>query len=141
MEIINENISFIGRGWAFPPAFSEENLDAVIVSEEEDIRQSLHILLSTHLGERIMQPDFGCNLDELIFSPLNTSLKTEIKDIIKTAILRHEPRIAVDVINLESGEEMAGRVKINLVYTIITTNSRSNLVYPFYLDEGTNVQY
>ncbi len=110
-----------------------------MIADEEDIRSSLEILLSTGIGERIMQPAYGCDLKRLLFEPLDTSLKAYMKDLIETAILYHEPRIRLDDIALEARPDQ-GMIEIMLDYTIRTTNSRYNYVYPFYLNEGINIQ-
>ena len=85
--------SFLGTGWSFPPTFSKIKKGVEMTSDEEDIQSSLRILLSTAVGERIMQPKYGCNLDDLIFEPLNTTIKTYIRGLVKQAILIFEPRI------------------------------------------------
>jgi phage baseplate assembly protein W len=107
-----------------------------MVSDEEDIKQSLEILLSTRHGERIMQPEYGCNLDVLLFEPINTSLITFVKDLIEKAILYHEPRIDLTKIDINTGQVLEGLLLIELEYVIRSTNSRYNLVYPFYLKEA-----
>lgn len=107
---------------------------------EEDTEKSLHILLTTRLGERIMLPDYGCNLDELLFKPLNLTLKTYVSDLIKTAILYHEPRIDAEKIWIDESTTNDGILLINIDYRIRTTNSRKNLVYPFYKGEGTEIE-
>ncbi len=129
---------FLGTGWDFPPTFNKEKESVNMVSGEQDIRSSLHILLSTEIGERIMQPEYGCNLKRLLFEPLDLSLKAYIKDLIKTAILYHEPRIRLENITLESKPE-EGLIEITLEYIVRSTNSRYNFVYPFYITEGTNI--
>lgn len=129
---------FLGTGWDFPPTFNKEKESVNVVSGEQDIRSSLHILLSTEIGERIMQPEYGCNLKRLLFEPLDLSLKAYIKDLIKTAILYHEPRIRLENITLESKPE-EGLIEITLEYIVRSTNSRYNFVYPFYITEGTNI--
>jgi len=134
-----QQTSFLGTGWSFPPAFSKERKGVLITSDEEDIKKSLEILLSTRPGERIMQPEYGCNLNELSFEPLNTTLKTYIKDLINTAILYHEPRILVIEINLDLDGEIEGVVNITLDYKIKTTNSRYNIVFPYFINEGSNI--
>lgn len=128
--------SFLGRGWDFPPTFNKETKQVVMIEEEEDIRSSLEILLSTRPGERIMQPKYGCALDELSFEPLNTTMKTYIKDLIETAILYFEPRIEPLKITLED-DTFNGIVRIHIEYKVRSTNSRYNFVYPFYKNEGT----
>ena len=132
--------SFLGTGWGFPPAFSNKTQRVGMLSDEEDIRSSLEILLSTRQGERVLRPDYGCNLDELVFEPLTTTFKTYIKDLISTAILYYEPRISVDKIELDDTGEMEGRILISIDYTVRSTNSRFNFVYPFYKNENTEVK-
>ncbi|MOA14961.1 Lysozyme [compost metagenome] len=132
--------SFLGTGWGFPPQF-DKTLSAVnMISDVEDINSSLGILLSTRQGERVMQPTYGCNLDELVFEPLTTTFKTYIKDLIATAILYYEPRIDVNRIELDDSEELQGKIIITVEYTVRSTNSRFNFVYPYYKTEGTEVK-
>jgi len=130
---------FLGTGWGFPPQFDNNTNKLVATSGEEDINKSLEILLSTRLGERIMVPSYGCNLEELLFQPLDLTLKTFIKDLIETAILYHEPRIDVLKISLDTTNELNGEILINIDYMVRITNSRKNIVFPFYKEEGTNV--
>ena len=128
--------SFLGVGWSFPPTFYKNPCRVKMVPDEEDIKQSLQILLSTRHGERIMQPEYGCNLDVLLFEPINTSLITFVKDLIEKAILYHEPRIDLTKIDINTGQVLEGLLLIELEYVIRSTNSRYNLVYPFYLKEA-----
>ena len=109
-----------------------------MVSEEEDIVQSLEIILSTRPNERIMQPDFGCDLSQFLFEELSQSLITGIRGIITDAILYHEPRIDLDNIDINESQK-EGLLLISITYTVRTTNSRFNLVYPFYLNEAQTV--
>ena len=132
--------SFLGTGWSFPPAFSKSEKQTAMLSDEADIQSSLEILLSTRPGERVMRPDYGCNLDELVFEPLTTTFKTYIKDLVTTAILYHEPRIEVNKIELEDTGDLEGKIVLSVEYTIRATNSRYNFVYPFYRMEGTEVK-
>jgi len=131
---------FLGRGWSFPPEFKKETKAVKMLEDEADIESSLEILLSTRLGERIMVPDYGCNLEELLFSPLNLSVKTYVIDLIKTAILYHEPRIDAKKIQIDPADELNGVLLINIEYIIRSTNSRRNMVYPFYKEEGTEIK-
>jgi len=134
---MEEYHSFLGRGWGFPPEFSKNSKSVKLIEDEEDIKSSLEILLSTRLGERIMVPDYGCNLDELLFKPLNLTLKTYVVDLIKKAILYHEPRIDVNKIAIDPINELNGELLIKLDYIIRSTNSRKNMVFPFYKTEGS----
>ncbi len=129
--------SFLGRGWSFPPEFNRGIKTVKMLEGEADIKSSLEILLSTRLGERIMVPDYGCNLDELLFKPLNLTLKTYVIDLIRTAILYHEPRIDVNKITIDPTDELNGILLINIDCTVRATNSRKNMVFPFYKEEGT----
>ena len=131
--------SFLGTGWAFPPAFDRDAATVALVSDEEDIKQSLNILLSTSLGERVMQPRYGCNLNDYLFEPLSSSMIGFIKDRVESSILIYESRIVVDKIEVTpegSFDLMEGRFIINVDYTIPGTNSRFNYVYDYYKNEA-----
>lgn len=129
---------FLGTGWSFPPEFEIGSGQTKTTSGVEDIQKSLEILFSTKIGERIMQPTYGCNLDELLFSPLNRTVKTYVIELIKNAILYHEPRIDPEKIDITEGNELEGELLIHLQYRVRATNARNNMVYPYYLEEGTN---
>lgn len=130
--------SFLGTGWGFPPTFRRGSNTVDLVSDEEDIRQSIGILLSTTVGERVMQPDYGCNLFRLLFEPLDSSLRTYFKAMIQRSILFHEPRVDLDDVGFSTVPE-EGLVNIHLNYRIAITNTRYNVVYPFYQNEGSNL--
>ncbi len=131
--------SFLGTGWSFPPEFNKKAKTVVMTSDEEDIKRSLEVLLSTRLGERVMQPTYGCNLEDLLFNPLDLTLKTYIIELIKTAILYHEPRIDAEKVDIDPTNELEGELLILVDYRIRATNSRANFVFPFYKAEGTDV--
>ncbi|MBS1656930.1 MAG: GPW/gp25 family protein [Bacteroidetes bacterium] len=131
--------SFLGRGWSFPPSFNREGGRTNMLEDEDDIRSSLEILLSTVQGERILQPTYGCDLTPLLFEPLTTSLRTEMVDKISNAILYFEPRIDVEKIELKDDQILEGIVLITIDYVIRSTNSRNNFVFPFYRAEGTDI--
>jgi uncharacterized protein len=127
--------TFLGQGWSFPPVFIQNAAEVKMISNEADIHNSLLVLMSTRIGERIMQPSYGCNLDSLLFEPLTTTLATEMKDVITMAILNFESRIRpIDIIfNLI---DTNGIIEIEIQYLVKATNSRYNLVYPFYINEA-----
>lgn len=139
MKESNQSKAYLGTGWGFPPTFNNKSATVELLSGVEDIESSLHIILSTKPGERVMEPNFGCNLENLLFESLTTSLKTYMVDIIKTAILYFEPRIILNKVELSESEELDGVVLITLTYTVRTTNTRFNFVYPFYKNEGTEI--
>ncbi len=109
-----------------------------MVSDEDDIRQSLYILLSTMPGERVHKPRFGCGIHKMVYEKMDLSTETYFKDTVEKAILLFEPRIALNDIRFDFNEEN-GELKIMLEYTVRLTNTRSNMVYPFYFKEGTNL--
>ena len=136
---MEQNLLFIGRGWSFPPNFNHVSGSVDMLEQEADIASSLEILLGTVRGERVMLPQYGCNLDELIFENLDTRMKTLMTDKIESAILYHEPRIEIEKVSLDDTRELEGIVLIEIVYRVKTTNSRFNFVYPFYKLEGTDI--
>ncbi len=140
METEFKNNDFLGRGWSFPPAFNLASGGVDTTEKVLDIQKSLEILLSTRVGERVMQPKYGCNMDELIFESLDTSTKTLIKDKIQTAILYFESRIDVKKIELNSDNELEGIIVLEIEYIVRATNSRFNFVYPYYRNEGTELE-
>jgi hypothetical protein len=105
-----------------------------MVADETDICQSLTILFNTALGERVMQPGYGCDLKKQVFEPMNAAVLTFIADLLRTAIIYHEPRIETDRLSVEP-EQLEGRLRIEIDYRIRGTNSRFNFVFPFYLTE------
>ncbi|MDR1370036.1 MAG: GPW/gp25 family protein [Dysgonamonadaceae bacterium] len=129
---------YLGTGWGFPPTFVK-GYGVEMVSEEEDIRQSLIILFSTTPGERIFRFKYGCNIRQWVFEKMNLSVKTLIIDTIRQAILYFEPRIDIEKLDVEIKDPLEGILWINLEYIVRQTNSRSNMVYPFYFKEGTNL--
>jgi len=134
-----EQDDFLGKGWSFPPTFIPSLQGVEMTEKVEDINRSLQILLTTRTGERIMQPKYGCNMDEMVFEPLSTTIKTIIKDKIRTAILYFEPRIDVTAISMDTTNELEGEIIIEIEYVVRATNSRFNFVFPFYINEGTEI--
>jgi phage baseplate assembly protein W len=130
---------FLGRGWSFPPEFNKTQKEVAMTTDVEDVNNSLIILLSTRLGERVMLSDYGCNLEELLFKPLTLTLTTEIKGIIERAILFHEPRVNILSIDIDSTNGLEGEILIVVDYEVRNTNTRSNIVFPFYKGEATEI--
>lgn len=130
--------SFLGTGWGFPPEFSRNEGAVRMVSGLQDIDESLRILISTIPQERIMQPAYGCGMKMQVFETINETTLTLLKDAIGRAILFFEARIDVERIDIDQDSAGEGILYIDLHYVVRTTNSRSNLVYPFYFREATN---
>jgi phage baseplate assembly protein W len=135
-----EKDDFLGTGWSFPPTFNLHKKTVETVSNEEDIKQSLQILMSTNLGERVMHSDYGCGINVLPFESITVTFLTKLKSIIKKAILLHEARIDLIDVFFTSPKAEEGVIHIQLFYKIRATNSRQNYVYPFYIKEGTYVK-
>ena len=134
---MSDNASFLGTGWSFPPRFDRMRGEVEMVTGETDIRQSMEIILGTAMGERIMQPGFGCNLKEFLFDEIDAAFITRMEEMVGDALLLGEPRILVERVAVEESEP--GLVLINIDYFIRETNTRSNLVWPFYVNEATDV--
>ncbi len=139
---MNSNNAFLGTGWSFPPTFDNTTGGVDLVKDITDINESLNILLSTSLGERVMQPSYGCNLEDYLFEPLSSSVIGYIQDLVENAILIYEPRIKaekVEVTAADSFDIIEGRFTIEVEYTIPGTNSRFNYVYDYYKNEALKV--
>lgn len=126
---------FLGKGWKFPV-----NVDTggnIRMSEHEDnIKEAILIILSTAKGERVMRPDFGCGIHDLVFAQINSAVFSLIRSSVTEALKKWEPRI--DVIKVDILSEMAdeGKLLVNIDYEIRSTNNRYNMVYPFYIRES-----
>ena len=107
-----------------------------MASGAEDIQQSLEILFGTRLGERIMQEEFGSSLNDFIFEEISPGLLNRLRSMISEAVLYYEPRIKLNRVDLNTDDQQQGLLWIKLDYTIPASNSRYNLVYPFYLQEA-----
>ena len=129
--------TYLGTGWAFPVRFNQRGVH--LVSDEEDIWESLRILFSTIPGERVFRYNYGCPIDKWVFSKIDLSERTMIIDIIEQAIREGEPRITTDSVDVEVRDAMEGILWIKVEFTIRQTNSRSSLVFPFYFLEGTQL--
>ncbi|HEU4716392.1 MAG TPA: GPW/gp25 family protein [Bacteroidia bacterium] len=131
--------SFLGTGWGFPVAFNNVSGDVGMTSDVEDIYQSLEILLSTAISERLMQPKYGCNLHDVLFEPISTSLLSFLKGLITDAILYFEPRIRLNKVTISTDNYLEGLLPIEIDFTVSATNSRYNFVYPFYINEASSL--
>lgn len=126
---------FLGRGWSFPVR-PDAGGRLVFVGDEEKIRQSLWIILSTAPGERQMRPDFGCGIHDLVFQPNTAALRGLVREKVRAALARWEPRIDVVEVRVETPPEARNHLLIAVDYRIRTNNAFYNLVYPFFINEG-----
>jgi uncharacterized protein len=133
------DVSFLGRGWAFPPRFDTIGRGAAMAVAEEDIAQSLRILFSTTPGERTMQPAYGCDLKFMVFEEIDEGTVTDIKDAVERAVRHFEVRIILNFVEVDASEWFEGILRLRLDYTVRATNTRNNLVFPLYRHEGSGV--
>ena len=131
--------SFLGTGWSFPPTFHLELKGVHLVSDEEDIKQSIEIFLGTKLGERVMRPEYGNPLYHHIFEISSQNNIDWILKEIALAIRINEPRLFIRGISANKERILDGILQINLEYEIESTNVRNNIVFPFYFAEGTSI--
>jgi phage baseplate assembly protein W len=130
---------FFGSGWSFPVTFSAWNHQLDITSGEENVNNAIRIILLTNRGERSLEQQFGSGLQPFFFRQMDESLKGEIKDAVKFALLQNEPRITVENVVVEFADRLSGLINIKIVYQLNQSNTRHNYVFPFYLKEGTNL--
>ncbi len=132
--------TFLGTGWSFPPTFNKESSDVKMVSDETDIKQSLEIYFNTKLGERIMRPSYGCVIHEHIFDKIDESILNILSFELTQNIGQIEPRIIIEKIEIKQSSIENGELQISIEYKIISSNVRDNIVFPFYINEGTNIK-
>lgn len=132
---VAEGKEFLGAGIAFPPAKDAQGRLAMN-SLEEQVRQSILIILRTAKGERVMRPDFGAGLHTLVFEPINPTMTALVQHEVKEALTRFEPRIDVDDVDVTSDPKEPGLLRIAVSYRVRRTDTTFNLVYPFYVERG-----
>lgn len=127
-------VDFLGTGWKYPVSIKNGKIES---SEGEDsIRESIMIILTTAKGERVMRPDFGCGINELVFGLNNTATATLIQFYVRESLQKWEPRIEVLEVSVTPDGDERNRLNINIEYMVKSSNTRNNLVYPFYLQRG-----
>ncbi len=127
--------AFWGKGWHFPVAQGDHG-DIVKAEHEERIHQSLWLILSTAKGERVMRPDFGCDLHRYLFAVSNAATAARVREAVREAVILYEPRVALLDVRVAPAPGEPHVLLIHLEYRIRTTNNHFNLVYPFYLERG-----
>ncbi|HUR83679.1 MAG TPA: GPW/gp25 family protein [Thermoanaerobaculia bacterium] len=127
---------FLGRGWAMPVELDPRTGLVASVAYEEDIRQSILIILETAPGERVMRPNFGCGIHELVFTAVDSEAIQRIRSLVDEALRRCEARIDVLNVNVDEAATSEGKLLVELEYRVRKTNQVGNLVFPFYFREG-----
>ena len=127
--------AFLGVGWAFPVG-----LDAgrtATAAYDDDIHQAINIIIGTNPGERLMRPDFGAGLQDFVFEPINTTTIATLQKRVQDSLIDWEPRIDVITVTVTNDTTEPALLMIQVAYKVRATNSLQNLVYPFYLEEGS----
>jgi hypothetical protein len=122
----------IGKGWAFPPHLDHRGQIA-LVGDATEIEQAIRIILNTAPGQRVMRPEFGCRLHELVFAPSNGQTAGLAERYVRAALGRWEPRVQVESVRAGPDPDDTARLLIAVEYRIKATHSGRSLVYPFYL--------
>ena len=137
---MDQEKSFLGRGWSFPPTFRKEMADIEMVSKEEDIRQSLQIFFNTKIGERIMRSNYGCVVHEYLFEKAESSILDKLAFELQQSLRLYEPRIMVIDVIANKSDVINGLIEFDIIYEVNSTNVRDNIVFPFYINEGTEIK-
>jgi uncharacterized protein len=126
------DVSFIGRGLTWP--MGVDHTGALRLTEgAQDLDRSIRVVLATAPGERVMRPQFGCRIWEMLFEPVTPGLLGEMAQAVKDALAQWEPRVTVDEVDVLPDGQDASLVQIDVTYRVRATNDRRNLVYPFYV--------
>ena len=136
VEDTGERKAFLGRGWAMPVALDPRTGRVASVEYEEDIRQSIRIVLETAPGERVMRPNFGCGIHDLVFTAVDSAAIQRIRSLVEEALRRCEARIDVLEVTVDEAATSEGVLLVELEYRVRKTNQVGNLVFPFYFREG-----
>lgn len=133
--MVSRNREFLGVGWKFP---LQVNVNGAIASSrfEQSIEESIYMILSTAKRERLMQPNFGCGIHDVVFSPNNPAVVALIVDATRKALVTSEPRIDVLTVDAQTSEAQQNLLIIRVNYRVRANNTIENLVYPFYITEG-----
>lgn len=132
----NNTYEFLGRGWSFPPTFSKETKGVEMLEEEENVAKSVKLIVLTRLGERFFHPNLGTNINDYLFMRnIDSAEKNRIKRMIEYAIVENEVRVDVDQVDVQNNQE-DDCMEISVSYTIKGFNTKYNMVFPFYLENG-----
>ena len=137
MEEKGNSAGFLGSGWKFPPAVDPVTGRVLMISQEEDIAEAVRIILFTGKGERVMQPEFGCGIRKFAFSDLSAIALRSMQQEILDALIHWEPRIREVTAEIGRDRIEEGILDIRVSYIVRSTNNPFNLVFPYYINEGT----
>lgn len=127
---------FLGTGWQFPVTTDRKG-DVELSTGVDDIEESIRIVLGTAKGERVMRPEFGCGIHEYVFGSTNATTLNLVEAAVEEALVEWEPRIEVSNVDASADRIAEGLLSISIDYRVRSSNTEHNLVYPFYLAEGS----
>lgn len=127
--------NFLGVGWKYPVNAGADGKIAMS-KYEEDIKEAIRIILGTAKGERLMRPDFGCGIHELVFAPINSATVSLVEKSVSDSLTLWEPRIELNNVDVSTERSGEGVLLVSIDYIVRETNNRFNLVHPFYLKES-----
>jgi len=133
---MDERKDFLGRGWAMPVDIDPYTGLVATAEYEDDIRQSIRIILETAKGERVMRPNFGCGIHDLVFEAVDTTALQRIRSEVEEALRRFEARIDVLEVTIDEDATSEGKLLVEVEYQVRRTNQLGNLVFPFFYREG-----
>jgi phage baseplate assembly protein W len=133
---VDEQKDWLGRGWAWPVRIDPTTGGIAYAEYEDDIREAIRIIIATSAGERVMRPDFGCKIHNLVFEVIDVATLTRVETAVRDALTRYEARIEVLGVRADPRDAATGVLRIELEYRVRKTNQTGNLVYPFYFREG-----
>jgi len=136
MSPVDQAKAFLGVGWKFEPCVTADGRIA-LARYEQDIKEAILIILGTDLGERVMRPTFGAGLNDFVFEPLNATTIHLVQTRVQEALVTWEPRINVLDVSATADPAEHNKLLIAMTYSVRATNTQFNLVYPFYLEEGS----
>ena len=127
------NQDFLGKGWRFPITLDDQG-GIGEAQYEDSIRQAIWMILGTAPGERMMRPDFGCGIHDLVFAVNNAATAGQVAQAVRAALIRWEPRIDVENVTASPDPIQPNCLLIQIAYRVRSTNNPFNLVFPFYLE-------
>jgi phage baseplate assembly protein W len=130
---------FLGVGWKFPIEVDETTGRIKTGNYEEDVREAVYIIIMTKMGERMMRPNFGCQISDYIYSTMDYSTIVQLQNEIYDSLVQWEPRIIDTEVKVEADDTETGKFNIHVSYVVRQTNNPYNLVYPYYINEGLDV--
>lgn len=133
---MNEHKDFLGRGWAMPVELDPRTGLVAIAEYEDDIRQSIRIILETAPGERVMRPNFGCGIHDLVFATIDSATLQRVRSVVEESLRRYEARVDVLGVTVDEDATEQGVLLVEVEYRVRKTNQIGNLVFPFYFREG-----